>query len=148
MKKLLLLIFFIISFISCSGDKQHISHNIREKVQNLTDSEIINELIIKTNGDKEKLGRILGCSISTIDRVKNQVTYLTNNSRKECQSLLIDVEFNGTKVLNERDPYNDSWIRSTASKIYLTPIGEWFSPYESPSSTFSEKINPIFESLL
>lgn len=112
MSRIIFVVLIAFTFISCSGDKEKISQNIRDKVHGLTDSELVNELIIKTDGDKEQIARVLECSIYTIDRIKEKKTFLTENARVEFENILFDIEFNGTETLIEKDPYYDSWFRS------------------------------------
>ena len=117
MKKITLLVFVAFGFISCSGDKQPISQDMKDHIENMTDSNLVKELLIKTEGDKEQLGRVLNCSIYTIDRIGKEESFLTNNSRKEFENLLFDIESNGPKTLIERDSYYDSWSRSLKNTL-------------------------------
>lgn len=119
MKKFAFLLLIAIAFLSCTTDKQAIIQETKDKVQNMKDTELVTELLVKTEGDNEQLGRILNCSVFTLNRIENNETHLTDNARKEFVNLLFDFESNRMETLKERDPYYDSWARSLRNTLNI-----------------------------
>ncbi|MCD8431279.1 hypothetical protein LNJ05_00675 [Tenacibaculum finnmarkense genomovar ulcerans] len=112
MKKIIYLLTIFIICISCSNNDEKVAGLVADKVATMSGHEVVRDLLIKNDGDEEQLARIFKCSISTIKRVKNKETYLTDNSLREFKNLLVAVNVSGEDTFKENDPYYDSWIRS------------------------------------
>ncbi len=112
MKKIIYLVLILITSVSCSNNDKTVKELTVEKVETMNGHEIIRDLLIENEGDKEQLARIMKCSVPTINRVLNKETYLTENAIKEFRSLLTTVKVNGKSTFIDNDPYYNSWIRS------------------------------------
>jgi hypothetical protein len=111
MKKSVLVAIAVL-FMSCSKEQTVMDQLYVEKVESLSDQQLIVELLIKTKGNDYQLSRILECSWYSIDRLKTGFTHLTSKSREKCKTLLLEVELQGDKVLIANDPYYKPWVRS------------------------------------
>lgn|GEM_PF-6411174 len=183
---------------SCSNNDGEVEELVQEKVEMMAGHEVVRDLLIENDDDKEQLARIFKCPMATLDRVRNKETYLTENALKEFKNLLVNVKVYGDEAFQENDPYYDSWFRSFklwlndyilygiiaflvvmffgatnflvegidsdpdpifqsiiliillifAGGYLITWLFNIIWPYENPVIIYSEKINPIFETLL
>ena len=112
MKKVILLIPFILLIFSCSNNDKVVASLVKDKVETMSGHEVIRDLLIENDGDVEQLARIFKCSVPTINRVLGKETYLTDSALSEFRNLLVGVKVSGNDTFKENDPYYDSWIRS------------------------------------
>lgn len=115
MKKIICLIALVLASVSCSSNDERVSGMVNDKIETMTGQEIVLDLLIENEGDEEQLARIFKCSVSTINRVKNKETYLTDNATTEFKNFLTAVKVSGKETFKENDPYYDFWIRSFRS---------------------------------
>jgi hypothetical protein len=190
MERISYLLVLIFLSVSCSNNDKEVAGLVNDKIETMSGHEVIRDLLIENDGDEEQLARIFKCSLSTINRIKDKETYLTDNALSEFKNFLHAVKVSGKDTFKENDPYYDSWIRSfidwlqgifmivlviTIFGIILgaitgangEPQGIGMIPgviygiiyfifwllnkiwsYDNPLNFFSEKINPIFETLL
>ena len=112
MKKNIYLLTLVFVSFSCSNNDKEVAGLVKEKVDTMSGHEVVRDLLIENEGDVEQLARIFNCSVSTINRVKDKETYLTDNALSEFKNLLVAVKVSGEDIFKENDPYYDSWIRS------------------------------------
>lgn len=112
MKKIICLLTIVFTCLSCSNNDKEVASLVKDKVETMSGHEVVRDLLIENEGDVEQLSRIFKCSVSTINRVKDKETYLTDNALSEFKNLLVAVKVSGENTFKENDPYYDSWIRS------------------------------------
>lgn len=112
MNKIIYLVAFIFTVLSCSNNDKEVAGLVKDKVEIMSGHEVVRDLLIENEGDTEQLARIFNCSVSTINRIKDKETYLTENALSEFRNLLVAVKLSGKDIFKENDPYYDSWIRS------------------------------------
>lgn len=99
-------------FISCSDNTED-RIKINQHIQKMEFSEVMEEIFLETD-DVEQLTRILGCSPSTINRLRKSETAPTEKAENAFKNLLIEMKLSGNteEYLEKIDPENDYWFHS------------------------------------
>lgn len=112
MNKIVSILLLSLLIISCGSNDNEVARLVKDKIATMSGHEVIRDLLIENDGDKEQLARIFKCSVFTINRIKDKETYLTDNALSEFKNFLYAVKVSGKDTFKENDPYYNSWIRS------------------------------------
>jgi len=114
-KKLHLLLFTILSClisISCSKDNGTDSL-IEEKLDSMSEKEMLRELLIKNDNDINQLARIFECSPSTLKRILSGKTISTVNGKSQFKNILNQTLITQDQTFDQLDPLNQSWHKKS-----------------------------------
>lgn len=114
-KKLHLLLFAILSClisISCSKDNGTDSL-IEEKLDSMSEKEMLRELLIKNDNDINQLARIFECSPSTLKRILSGKTISTVNGKSQFKNILNQTLITQDQTFDQLDPLNQSWHKKS-----------------------------------
>ncbi|MBS9766530.1 MAG: hypothetical protein KGV44_03185 [Flavobacteriaceae bacterium] len=122
MKHTYYIIFILtIALTSCSKSDEEIV-KINKDINRMNSREVVKNLLMLNDFDYKQLGRIFNCSISTIKRVENKESVLTEKALKDFKSLLISIEIDGKDNFRSKDPFKNNWIYT----IYVPFYSYWW----------------------
>lgn len=120
MKKNLYLLFVlcVALFASCGGgDTEKKRELVEKQAVSLRIPEVIDQLLVITEGDAEPIVRALGCSASTLTRLQKGESYPTQNAELELRELLLDAQLgDGLRTIERRD-VNQGWFDRFCSAV-------------------------------
>ncbi|BAX80838.1 hypothetical protein [Labilibaculum antarcticum] len=135
--RIILSFFMVTILISCSDKDSKLEDLVDEKIENMTDKEVVTDLLIANKVDYMQLSLILKCSPSTLKRFQSRETRATQMARNELITLLNKVIIEGGEVFDDLESKDDPWY-------YW--ILFWKSQPETEDN-YEFTINPIWEEL-
>lgn len=120
-KGILLFLLILLCLTSCSKDNEEVELLKLKKVEAGTIPDVMSQLVIEADGDKELLCRVLGCSLSTFNRLLSGESNPTEHADREIRNLLRLTYEEGYRAVCDKDPA-DRWFEYLKRLIDACPI--------------------------